>query len=462
MNIGAFGEEFPYTNFHDLNLDWILRMIKTLNTKFDEAISAKIKFADPVEWDITKQYEQLTIVLYDNKAYLSMKPVPSGVDISNSEYWQIIFDMSELYAMIDALQQDVEDQIEQQNDKIDNETVKNNSVKHVLWLGDSYSTWNSGALFNTFANNCGVPTEQIHNLAVSGSGFVSDGTTLFINQLQNYTGDKTVITDIVVCGGINDAKPEYNSSQSVQELTTAMDNFNSYVRQNYPNAIVHIAYVGGCLPTSTYYETLHPQVAQEWALWAYSIYGKAIKWDVLPVWNSIHQSVSNYNTDGLHPNTTGARAIGQTVASAFNKIESPYNRPQEIVYLRATGKALTGLSSFMYIENDIVTISTPDNYIRITQNESISNDQWYPILTLSNALIRPPKFFNCIASINGFNGVTIPKLVAIAGRIQDGVISIKVNSYQANGLPEVFVADSYASITFHCLPDIIFPLWQMN
>ena len=201
MNIGAFGEEFPYTNFHDLNLDWILRMIKTLNTKFDEAISAKIKFADPVEWDITKQYEQLTIVLYDNKAYLSMKPVPSGVDISNSEYWQMIFDMSELYAMIDALQQDVEDQIEQQNDKIDNETIKNNSVKHVLWLGDSYSTWNSGALFNTFANNCGVPTEQIHNLAVSGSGFVSDGTTLFINQLQNYTGDKTVITDIVVCGG---------------------------------------------------------------------------------------------------------------------------------------------------------------------------------------------------------------------------------------------------------------------
>ena len=35
MNIGAFGENFPYTNFHDLNLDWIIQWIKELNDKFD-------------------------------------------------------------------------------------------------------------------------------------------------------------------------------------------------------------------------------------------------------------------------------------------------------------------------------------------------------------------------------------------------------------------------------------------
>lgn len=28
MNNGAFGENFPYTNFHDLNLDWIIKTIK--------------------------------------------------------------------------------------------------------------------------------------------------------------------------------------------------------------------------------------------------------------------------------------------------------------------------------------------------------------------------------------------------------------------------------------------------
>ena len=35
MNNGAFGENFPYTNFHDLNLDWIIKTVKQI-TK-DEA-----------------------------------------------------------------------------------------------------------------------------------------------------------------------------------------------------------------------------------------------------------------------------------------------------------------------------------------------------------------------------------------------------------------------------------------
>lgn len=30
MNNGAFGENLPYANFHDLNLDWIIREIKTV------------------------------------------------------------------------------------------------------------------------------------------------------------------------------------------------------------------------------------------------------------------------------------------------------------------------------------------------------------------------------------------------------------------------------------------------
>ena len=28
MNNGAFGENFPYSNFHDLNLDWIIKTVK--------------------------------------------------------------------------------------------------------------------------------------------------------------------------------------------------------------------------------------------------------------------------------------------------------------------------------------------------------------------------------------------------------------------------------------------------
>lgn len=43
MNTGAFGENFPYTNFHDLNLDWILKIVKDFElhyTSIHETIEA--------------------------------------------------------------------------------------------------------------------------------------------------------------------------------------------------------------------------------------------------------------------------------------------------------------------------------------------------------------------------------------------------------------------------------------
>lgn len=36
MNGGAFGENFPYTNFHNLNLDWIIKVLKNLINKEEE------------------------------------------------------------------------------------------------------------------------------------------------------------------------------------------------------------------------------------------------------------------------------------------------------------------------------------------------------------------------------------------------------------------------------------------
>ena len=42
MNNGAFGENFPYTNFHDLNLDWIIKIFKEIKDKFDEGYVVSI------------------------------------------------------------------------------------------------------------------------------------------------------------------------------------------------------------------------------------------------------------------------------------------------------------------------------------------------------------------------------------------------------------------------------------
>ena len=46
-------------------------------------------FAEPIEWDETKQttYEPLTIVLYQGNSYTSKQYVPTGIDITNENFW---------------------------------------------------------------------------------------------------------------------------------------------------------------------------------------------------------------------------------------------------------------------------------------------------------------------------------------------------------------------------------------
>lgn len=92
----------PYTNFHDLNLDWIMDELNEFNTKLTNFVSlATIKYANPIQWDITSQYEANTVVV-DSKgnAYLSVQPVPSGVSLDRTEFWTKIGNFDVLWANV--------------------------------------------------------------------------------------------------------------------------------------------------------------------------------------------------------------------------------------------------------------------------------------------------------------------------------------------------------------------------
>lgn len=90
----------PYTNFHDLNLDWIMDELNEFNTKLTNFVSlATIKYANPIQWDITSQYEANTVVVDSTgNAYLSVKPVPAGVSLDRTEFWTKIGNFDELWA----------------------------------------------------------------------------------------------------------------------------------------------------------------------------------------------------------------------------------------------------------------------------------------------------------------------------------------------------------------------------
>lgn len=99
--MGVF-EHFPYTNFHDLNLDWIVQELEKLTSDVRDFISINaIKYANPIQWDITSQYEKNTVVLDKNgNAYLSVQPVPAGVSLDRTEYWTNIGNFSALWESV--------------------------------------------------------------------------------------------------------------------------------------------------------------------------------------------------------------------------------------------------------------------------------------------------------------------------------------------------------------------------
>ena len=83
-----FINQFPYMDAHEMNMDWIIKTVKSLfmaMKNFEAANKVSYKGA----WDISKQYGPWNIVLDENDGYLkiSLQPVPSGVPITNETYW---------------------------------------------------------------------------------------------------------------------------------------------------------------------------------------------------------------------------------------------------------------------------------------------------------------------------------------------------------------------------------------
>ena len=96
-----FNHRFNYTDLHELNLDWLISEVKELIYQVDNFVSLNtIKYADPIQWNITTQYETNTVVIdaNDGTAYLSVAPVPSGVALTNTDYWTPIFTLNLLSA----------------------------------------------------------------------------------------------------------------------------------------------------------------------------------------------------------------------------------------------------------------------------------------------------------------------------------------------------------------------------
>ena len=153
--LDLFVFKYNRTDFHELNLDWLISDMRTMAATLENFISMNaIKYADPIQWDITKQYEANTIAVDDTAgiAYLSTKAVPSGVSITNTDYWTPVFDLSELFAMIN------------QNLTANIEAIGTTTATFESHMGD-WILWNGG-LYIVIQDDIVVGTAYVENVNV--------------------------------------------------------------------------------------------------------------------------------------------------------------------------------------------------------------------------------------------------------------------------------------------------------
>ena len=137
MAYGPFQHLYPYSNFHDLNLDWVISVIRELETKITQFVALNtVKYANPFQWDITRQYATNTVVIdpSDGTAYLSVQPVPSGVPIANTDYWTPVFTLQNF---TDALKTAITTVPQQENGQAATMEIPANSV---FFVGDVLCT----------------------------------------------------------------------------------------------------------------------------------------------------------------------------------------------------------------------------------------------------------------------------------------------------------------------------------
>ena len=153
----------------------LCEVIQVVNKLSELASLSVITYADPLQWDITSQYAQNTVVIdpQTSTAYLSVQPVPQGVQITNTEYWTEVANIDGIYEqLISAITDTVYDKF----GLAARENIEKNSL-----------VWIDGVLYK-----CVVPVSSGQNIV--STSFIQ--TTLDIEFIKLVEQYKEIIENV--------------------------------------------------------------------------------------------------------------------------------------------------------------------------------------------------------------------------------------------------------------------------
>lgn len=94
-------DKYPYTNFHEMNDDWLIQTLREFGKRLDDFVAANsLTYADPIEYDPATTYPAYTVLIYNDTAYMSKVTAPAGVAPTNDEYYLKIFPFGDLISQM--------------------------------------------------------------------------------------------------------------------------------------------------------------------------------------------------------------------------------------------------------------------------------------------------------------------------------------------------------------------------
>lgn len=265
------------------------------------------------EWDSTKEYEPLTVVMNQGASYTSKQSVPAGIQISNENYW---FPTGNYNAQIEMYRREVANAVK----NVDNKGRKRVAV----YIGNSY-TYGAGSSTGdkgVFGITKGL-FDEAFSFTKGGQGFAPYSVTQhrFIDSLSEAAAspqfDNDDVTDVIIVSAMGDTRALAQGMEST--VRYQVQECANYVKANFPNAVCYLSYAE-CVygrNTETGYSTDYPLLQYKMDYIFETIcrnYGM-----VYLGWNGYAcNNRAGFNaSDNFHPNDNGYKIITTSIINAM-------------------------------------------------------------------------------------------------------------------------------------------------
>lgn len=309
--------KFPYTNFHEMNLTWVIETVKKL---VDEWVEMQGDFSN-----LQGDFEELKKYVTDYFAKLEI----------DKEVRKILKEMEtsgELSEIIsDALLQGALTRVNKPT---------------VIILGDSYADGeNLSNKEHSWAymlkNALEANGYTVKLVAVGGYGFRADGNKTFHAMLLNLAAntmtpnEKKNVVKIIVGGSYNDR----NAGESY--ISQGMINFQSAVNENFINCknvvVCPMGWTWEGHQQGIHTSTTYISVIKAIKTWMYS--AAQLGFSVIPAYQAMLYE-SSFSNDGVHPSEQGHKNILNMVVGAFDGL---YFKPINSIEYSATFTKTTNI-----------------------------------------------------------------------------------------------------------------------